>query len=1003
MWSAKTAIVGCAVSVGLVAGAARAASASKPDAAALVQRLPMTRGLCVVLDAEPGPLAIALAGQSKMIVYVQHPDPRTVAAARDAAQRAGMLGTRIYVEKGDWSRLHLADNLADAVIVTPASAPAAQALRGELLRVVNPLGKVLLGDADLTKPFPPEADDWSHPYHGPDNNPLALDRLARAPYLTQFLSEPWYVPFPEVSVTSAGRVFKAFGHVGYKRRDWPWLNTLIALNGYNGTILWRRPLEEGFNIHRSTMIATPEILYLADSRSCKLLDAATGEPKGEIIAPPDATGPVWKWMALDDGVLYALVGEPEFRDATLRGTRTGAGWPWTPMTAGYDAKEFPWGFGRTLFAYDLAGGKVLWLETEEQRVDGRAVCMAGGRIYYYSPDSSLACREAKSGKLRWRNASRELLAAVGPLGRAQSWQSGFSTTAYLMCGDEAVYFAGPQCRQTVAVKADDGSLLWQQPDANMRLLLRDGRLYALGKTGPSRLFDPLSGELLAGLPALRGNCTRVTGSIDSVFARGDNHGGTLRLVAADNRPTRIALMRPDCHDGVLVANGLLYWGPWMCDCSLSLVGIVCLGPAGDFDFQAAAIEAQRLEQAAGTAKAAAAAEAKPPEADPGDWPAYRADNLRTAASPAELPARVVRAWRHRLPEGADAAAPVTARGTVYLSGSDGVVRAVRAGDGKPRWTACTGGPITFPPAYDAGRVLVGSGDGWVYAFDDLDGSLLWRFRAAPVERKIMLYGKLASTWPVASGVLVEDGVVYAAAGVASYDGTHVYALDAATGKIRWQNNASGGLGDDGGATGVSVQGHLLMHDGKLYLAGGNVVSPAAYDPEDGRCLSVLSDVWTKAPRGRDLTVLDGKVTAFDRLLYAPKEYWVGRYFANGVLQAASDEATVRASAGRVARVVPNSADAARPKALWQSDRFEEIPALAMGANAVVVAGRLPVASEADRASFEVAALSLDDGRPLWSERLPAMPVPWGLALDGHGRVVVACDNGQIACLAGRAE
>ena len=66
------------------------------------------------------------------------------------------------------------------------------------------------------------------------------------------------------------------------------------------------------------------------------------------------------------------------------------------------------------------------------------------------------------------------------------------------------------------------------------------------------------------------------------------------------------------------------------------------------------------------------------------------------------------------------------------------------------------------------------------------------FRAAPLERKIPVYGSLSSTWPVGGGVLVEDGVAYAAAGMANYDGTHVYALDAATGKIRWQNNTSGG-------------------------------------------------------------------------------------------------------------------------------------------------------------------------------------------------------------------
>lgn len=92
------------------------------------------------------------------------------------------------------------------------------------------------------------------------------------------------------------------------------LNTLLAVNAYNGTILWKRPLREGFMILRNTIIATSETLYLADDKSCKLLDAATGEPKDELVVSEDDTGgTVWKWMALDNDVLYALIGGEEVK------------------------------------------------------------------------------------------------------------------------------------------------------------------------------------------------------------------------------------------------------------------------------------------------------------------------------------------------------------------------------------------------------------------------------------------------------------------------------------------------------------------------------------------------------------------------------------------------------------------------------------------------------------------------------------------------------------------
>ena len=89
---------------------------------------------------------------------------------------------------------------------------------------------------------------------------------------------------------------------------------------------------------------------------------------------------------------------------------------------------------------------------------------------------------------------------------------------------------------------------------------------------------------------------------------------------------------------------------------------------------------------------------------------------------------------------------------------------------------------------------------------------------------------------MAGGVVVDKGVVYAAAGIAHYDGTYVYALDAKTGRVKWQNDTSGHLNREA-RSGVSLQGHMLLTDGKLYIAGGNAVSPAIYDTKDGKCLN----------------------------------------------------------------------------------------------------------------------------------------------------------------------
>ncbi|GAG12236.1 unnamed protein product, partial [marine sediment metagenome] len=269
----------------------------------------------------------------------------------------------------------------------------------------------------------------------------------------------------------------------------------------------------------------------------------------------------------------------------------------------------------------------------------------------------------------------------------------------------------------------------------------------------------------------------------------------------------------------------------------------------------------RLESA-GAAKVAAL------DVAAADWPTHRAGAAREAKTSAAVPEKVSRLWGFEPEVACEPTAPVAAGGLVFVGGSDGIVRALDAATGKLKWTAYTGGAVGYPPTIADGRAYVGSGDGWAYCFEAASGRLLWRFRAAPKERRISVYGTLSSTWPVSSGVLVHDRVAYLAAGINNFDGTHVYALDAANGKIKWQNNSSGHL-DAFSHRGVAAQGDMLLRGGRLYLAGGNAVSPATYDTANGKCLNQPPADWmSRAPRGRELIIEKGQVKVRGQALYS---------------------------------------------------------------------------------------------------------------------------------------
>ena len=135
-----------------------------------------------------------------------------------------------------------------------------------------------------------------------------------------------------------------------------------------------------------------------------------------------------------------------------------------------------------------------------------------------------------------------------------------------------------------------------------------------------------------------------------------------------------------------------------------------------------------------------------------------------------------------------------AEGKVFVAQIDAhTVHALDAGTGKRVWSYTTAGRVDSPPTVHQGLVLFGSADGWVYCLRADDGRLVWRFRAAPQERLIGVFGQLESAWPVHGSILVMDGTAYFAAGRSSHldGGIYLFGVDAASGELRCQTRLEG--------------------------------------------------------------------------------------------------------------------------------------------------------------------------------------------------------------------
>ncbi|RJP20938.1 MAG: hypothetical protein C4527_24110 [Candidatus Omnitrophota bacterium] len=1030
----------------------------------LLNLVDIPRGIGVVLGGEDGQVGLEIARTRKYLVHILDPNESSMLTLQNMADREGFYGKHIIIEQFPFTEgLPHAENTVDFILTTHLTETMLnQSFLDQVTHALRPCGVAVLGVrseqekewkpqtmkrrlkeagvneyavfhdqfgawAKITKPPLTGVDEWSHWEHGPDNNPVSTDAVIKAPYMTQWLGTPYYIAMPAITTAAGGRIFLAMGHIAHHKREEPWLNTLVAHNGYNGTELWSRKLPDGYLAHRSAFIATDETFYMidADGNGVVMIDPKTGRDKDRMEIS-EVTGE-WKWIAMQDGILYALAGEQKDPPETTVVRSEDTHWSWGELSQGYYQKRVPWGFGKTIAAYDLNKKKVLWIHEEESVIDSRAMVVGDGYVYFYGPDSHIGCLNAKSGKLEWTNNDAETIRLIEEPGRGLVSTPGFRTMCFCVHTPEALFYEAQTRMNIVAISKTDGSRLWthKKTSNNPNVIYVDGKLLVgIGKEGKTLMLDPLSGEILEDLGFQKRSCARLTATPDSFFCRGWPEGLT-RYDRESQKFLFNGAFRPSCNDGVIGANGLLYLGPWACDCNLSLMGRVALCSDNQFDFeQPANSDPLQIKRSDST-------QIKKIDLSENDWFTYRSNNTRNAASNAIHARNASKIWEYAATEEFLPTAPVSAGGLLFMGGSDGIVRAIDATNGQLQWRFLTAGPIMQPPAIWQDRAYVGSGDGYMYALEAATGDLLWRFRAAPVERRIPVYGSLCSTWPVNSGVLVENGVAYTAAGIIDYDGTYVYALDAVTGAIQWQNHSSGHL-DKELRKGVSAQGNLTISDGRLWMPGGNVISPAAYDLKTGEyCAGSPGDGSPKANRGEEIAAFNSQyILQGGRLRYSATENVVnpGNFTLYDVSSGRELEKRMPLNQGKIPPAwnqdiavcvdgrftVPvcykisdiedylkKGNPREKPHPLWKADALaqRDVISLALAENAVVVVCETP-RQRTLAPAWTICALNPADGTIMWHQNLPSQALTGGLMIDKEGRAVTVLQNGRVVCYGG---
>jgi outer membrane protein assembly factor BamB len=205
--------------------------------------------------------------------------------------------------------------------------------------------------------------------------------------------------------------------------------------------------------------------------------------------------------------------------------------------------------------------------------------------------------------------------------------------------------------------------------------------------------------------------------------------------------------------------------------------------------------------------------------------------------------------------------PVVDGHTLYLASSrNDCVTALDTETGGEKWTFLADGPVRFAPTVWEGRVYFVCDDGYLYCVDAARGSLLWKFRGGPSDRKILGNNRLISTWPARGAPALADDQVYFAAGVWPFMGTFLHALDARTGDVVWTNDGDGSMyvkqpHQAEAFAGVAPQGALVVARDKLLVPGRS--TPACYDRRTGKLVHFRLADNSKIGGGFEVSALGG--------------------------------------------------------------------------------------------------------------------------------------------------
>jgi len=764
-------------------------------------------GFVVHVGCGQGTLTAALRTGDAYVVHGLDTDGANVRAARTHIAARKLTG-KVSAAAFDGKHLPYVDNMVNLLVCSRRY----DLTDAEILRVLAPRGVALIGDGAtarrITKPWPDAYDEWNHYLHDADNNAVSTDTGITAPIThLQWKGSPRYSrhhdkssSFPS-TVTAGGRLYYVADEGPRASVLWASKWQLVARDAFNGVVLWRKgidqwtsrlwPLKSGPSNTPRRLVAIKDKVYFTPGLLAPVttFDGATGKTL-KVYAGTERT----EEIVFRDGVLYLVV------NPSIDPGKRGGTWTRAP---------------KHVMAVREGDGKVLWKKTYPW-IAPCTLAVTARRVYLTDGPHVIALSPA-DGKQLWKSK---------PLPERTKMPTYFAPTL-VAAGGGVLYAGGENWREHAGSKGlmtflhgESGEIKWQRPhlpsgyQSPQDIFVIGGKAWCGSLNSKPGEFDrrypdvaPSTGQFIA--------YDVATGKPAGSIPRGaDNywfHHRCHRAKATENffltSRTGIEMIdirsgkwhlhhwvRGACLYGVMPANGLIYAPPHPCACypEAKLSGFNAVaGKRSKVEGRRSKIP--RLEK--GPAYGSGISHLKSEISDNADWPTFRGNMARDGSTAEAVGTDLKVKWQTAIgapssPDGSAVARrlsqPVAAGGMLLVAAvDDHAMVALDRATGKVAWRFIAGARIDSPPTLYKGLALFGCRDGHVYCLRISDGAEVWRFRAAPCDRRIMVREQLESVWPVHGSVLIRKDVLYVVAGRSMFldGGLTMHRLNPVTGEL----------------------------------------------------------------------------------------------------------------------------------------------------------------------------------------------------------------------------